>query len=184
MGNFDDAVSVVLANEGGLVDDANDPGGLTNMGISFRFLQSIPLSRLKNYGINYSDESHLVEILKNLTVDQAKAIYRGEFWDQALFRQMNNQHVCNYVFDAAVNLGISVAIKITQRAVNAIKGNLNYISEDGILGNKTLDEVNHAGILLMPPLRSERAGEYRWIAKNNAKAEKSLNGWLGRAYNG
>ena len=34
MTDFDLAINYVLENEGGVVDDPNDPGGLTNFGIS------------------------------------------------------------------------------------------------------------------------------------------------------
>ena len=36
---FADVVAMTLAHEGGLVDDGDDPGGITNRGISLRFLQ-------------------------------------------------------------------------------------------------------------------------------------------------
>ena len=36
--NFEEAVEFTLFQEGGLVNDAEDPGGITNFGISLRLL--------------------------------------------------------------------------------------------------------------------------------------------------
>ena len=36
LSKFDDIIDVVLKHEGGLVDDKDDPGGLTNLGLSQR----------------------------------------------------------------------------------------------------------------------------------------------------
>ena len=61
--DFDAAVRFVLRREGGLVDDAADPGGLTNMGIAL--------------------DEHLemtAEQIRTLTRTQAIAIYERDYW--------------------------------------------------------------------------------------------------------
>ena len=107
---FDEAFDRLLGHEGGLVDDANDPGGLTNWGISQR---------------QYPDVD-----IKNLTKDQAKAIYYRDYWkcvgvnvDTAVMWQ---------TFDASVNHGIGNAIRMLQRAVGVVDdghwGRLSQVS--------------------------------------------------------
>lgn len=92
--NFDDAFTRLLGNEGGLVDNPNDPGGLTNWGISQRSYPHVDI--------------------RNLTQDEAKALYFRDFWnpigdaDPAIKFQ---------VFDFAVNSGIQTAIRKLQAAI-------------------------------------------------------------------
>ena len=91
---FDDAFNRLIGHEGGYVNDPKDPGGETNWGISKR---------------SYPDIN-----IKNLSRDDAKAIYLKDFWsllgeaDPAIKFQ---------VFDFAVNGGLSVSIRKLQAAV-------------------------------------------------------------------
>ena len=62
MTTFDQAFAIVIGEEGGYVNDPNDPGGETKYGIA------------KN--------SHPNVDIANLTLDQAKAIYKTEYWDK------------------------------------------------------------------------------------------------------
>ena len=96
MADFNLAISIVLTNEGGLVDDPNDPGGLTNYGISKASYPNLDI--------------------KNLTVAQATAIYLRDFW---LFGGIVNQAVATKLFDAYVNMRHD-AIKIAQGIVGAV----------------------------------------------------------------
>lgn len=181
MGNFDQAVQFVLDNEKGLELNANDPGGATNFGISLRFLRDIPGDRMRKYGIFYSDLT--VETIATLTVDQAKLIYKGEFWDKAPFDGLQDQSICNYVFDMAVLHGEVQAIKILQRAVWALKNQKDIIHDDGILGDVTLVVVNSCiSFNLLCCLMSERAGFCRLLTVENPKEGVFLDGWLNRCY--
>lgn len=93
---FDQAVERVLKHEGGYVWNAKDPGGETQFGISKRSYPHVDI--------------------KNLTREQAKAIYYTDFWlpcGAVLSNELKFQ-----VFDAAVNHGIGNAIRMLQRAVS------------------------------------------------------------------
>lgn len=92
---FDIAVERVLEHEGGYVNHPKDPGGETKYGISKRSYPTVDI--------------------KNLTREQAKAIYFRDFWvpcggDLHGFLKFQ-------VFDAAVNHGIGNAVRMLQRAV-------------------------------------------------------------------
>jgi lysozyme family protein len=90
MAEFEPAIEVVLKNEGGLVDAPNDPGGLTNFGLSQRSYPNVDI--------------------RNLTVAEATAIYLKDFWK---FGGINNQDVATKLFDSYVNME-HAAIKIAQ----------------------------------------------------------------------
>ena len=64
---FDIALDFVLEHEGGLVDDPNDPGGLTNMGISIRFGREIGL---------------IEDDIREMTKEYASQIYEVHFWQR------------------------------------------------------------------------------------------------------
>lgn len=106
---FEIAVKHILRSEGGLVHDKNDPGGLTNFGISQRSYPSIDIA--------------------NLTKEQAIQIYRKDYWEPCFCDRLP-QTLKLVVFDCAVNQGKSFAIKTLQLCVNVV--------QDGVMGPKTI----------------------------------------------
>jgi len=110
--NFHKAVRVILDIEGGYVNDKNDDGGETNMGIT-----------KKSY-------PHLD--IKNITEAEAVAIYKTDFWDKVKGDALP-YGIALQVFDMAVNAGVVPASKLLQRAVGA--------KDDGIIGPMTLKAV-------------------------------------------
>jgi hypothetical protein len=82
--NFSRAYGVVVGIEGGLVDDPADPGGLTKYGISKR---------------QYPDVD-----IRNLTLEQAKAIYLRDYWNTHDLDALEYGKAL-LVFDTAVNGG-------------------------------------------------------------------------------
>lgn len=172
------AIDFVLSKEGGLVDNPNDAGGITNYGISLRFLRN--LQNPQFYGIHV--ESIEPDDIRHLTVEQAKALYLNEFWNHAPFGKINSQNTVNAVFDHAVNAGISPAIKCLQRACWAVMKTKGIPVDDGVLGNITLNIVNQCVFYILPALRAERAAYYRALAEKNSEMKVFLEGWLARAY--
>lgn len=94
--NFEVAFDRLIGHEGGYVDDPNDPGGETKWGISKR---SYP---------------HLA--IKDLTRDDAKEIYRTDFWQRVNASTLPGS-VAFQLFDFAVNSGIETAVRYFQRAL-------------------------------------------------------------------
>ena len=116
MASFDIAIAKTLGHEEGYVSDPADPSGETNFGISKR---------------SYPDVN-----IRELTVEQAREIYRRDYW-HSLYDQLNDQHVANALFDFGVTAGVDEGIRRLQRAVG--------VQEDGIFGPETLAAVNNAG---------------------------------------
>lgn len=150
MADFDLAISIVLKNEGGYKDDPSDPGGETKYGISKRSYPQVDI--------------------KNLTEEEASAIYLRDFWK---FDGMTNQMLANKVFDMYVNMGHS-AIRILQRL-------LSGLAIDGEYGPDTEEEINKANpFLLLYNYQEALAQHYRDIVKANPQEAKFLSGWLRR----
>lgn len=114
--SFERALAFTLPYEGGLINDPNDPGGLTNFGISQRSYPSLDI--------------------KNLTIEDAKAIYERDFWKAACCDQLP-ENIGIAVFDTAVNQGVGVAVRLLQLAVG--------VDVDGNVGPKTIGAAFRAG---------------------------------------
>ena len=168
MARFEDAIDSVLENEGGLVDDPLDYGGITNFGISLRFYQTIKPNADK-------------DDIRGLTVDMARAIYRKEFWERNKYNLIASQKVAGKVFDLSINMGAQSANICLQRAVLAASG--RQLALDGIVGTHTLFAVNHSDFdALYAALKSEAAGYYRALILANKSLDVYETGWLNRAY--
>jgi lysozyme family protein len=88
MSNFDRAFRFLIGEEGGYVNDPADPGGETKFGISKRAYPQLDI--------------------KSLTLDQAKAIYRRDYWDR-LQLDARKYGPALVLFDCAVNQGVARA---------------------------------------------------------------------------
>src|SRR6056300_269579 len=112
MPSFDDALEFVLRYEGGYVNDPNDPGGETNMGISKRA---------------FPDED-----IAGMTHQRAAFLYHTHYWTPCRCDDMPF-HLAICVFDFAVNSGVKRASKTLQRLVSA--------TPDGVIGPKTIEMI-------------------------------------------
>lgn len=97
--NFNDCLNRLLKDEGGYTNDPRDPGGPTNFGIT-----------LKDYQL-YINKRGTATDVKNMSVDQAKTIYKSKYWD-ALDCDNLSSGVDYSVFDYGVNSGIGRSKKV------------------------------------------------------------------------
>lgn len=102
---FDTFFDRLIGHEGGYVNDPNDPGGETNWGISKRSYPNLDI--------------------RNLTREQAKEIYRTDFWNRVNADTLPDG-VAFQLFDFAINSGIETSIRYFQRALN--------VADDGFFG--------------------------------------------------
>jgi lysozyme family protein len=93
------AIDLVLRHEGGLVNDPQDPGGLTNFGLSKKSYPDLDIS--------------------NLTRAQAGSIYQRDFWTATMAAQ-TDQRLANCMLDCRVNQGPAVEGRIYQKGVSLI----------------------------------------------------------------
>jgi lysozyme family protein len=113
MTRFNECFTRLLGNEGGYVNNPKDPGGETNWGISKRSYPTLDI--------------------KNLTQDDAKAIYKRDFWDKCRCDDLPVE-LDFALFDCAVNSGVKQAIILLQRALG--------VTEDGVFGKMTEHAVS------------------------------------------
>lgn len=91
-------VKFVLAREGGYVNDPNDKGGETNKGITHTTYDSYRRSKgLPKQSVKY------------MTDEEMHEIYYNNYYKASGADKIDNPRLAMYVFDTAVNMGVSVA---------------------------------------------------------------------------
>ena len=125
-GDFPKALPRILVYEGGCCNDAHDPGGRTNKGVT----QATYNMYRRSKGL---PEGDVFEIAANEVAD----LYTVHYWNVVHGDELP-AGLDLAVFDAAVNSGPGQAGKWLQRALGA-----HYLGiKDGLIGGKTLDAVN------------------------------------------
>src|SRR5689334_3873388 len=112
MNLFDTVMAFVFEAEGGYVNDSRDKGGATKYGISKR--------------------SHPDVDIENLTIDQARELYRQDYFIPAKCESFAPP-LALALFDAYVQHRPDVAVKMFQRAL--------HIEQDGIIGPHTIERA-------------------------------------------
>ena len=118
--NFDKCLEMVLVHEGGYVNNKNDRGGMTNLGVTRRVYE------------DWVDRPVSEQEMRDLTPDDVAPIYRKNYADRIHFDSLPSgvDWAC---LDWAINSGASRPAKAIQRAVGA--------TTDGVIGPKTLQLV-------------------------------------------
>lgn len=117
--NYDYCLREVLKSEGGYTNDPNDKGGPTNFGITIADYKK------------YINANGTAEDVKNMTVEQAKNIYKTRYWDSIDGDNLPSG-VDYCVFDYGVNSGPSRALKV--------KNQFKDVTDPVDLINKICDE--------------------------------------------
>jgi len=152
---FEDAIDYVLANEGGLSNNEQDAGGLTNYGISQRMYPDLDI--------------------KNLTRSEAETLYQRDYWH---FDAIQSQRVATKLFDASVNMGPVKATRLLQLALGSVEA--GPVVADGIIGSHTIEAINAADSDKLVDEFKARLAKY-YCELNQSEF---LLGWLRRAVRG
>jgi len=123
--NFELCLSHLLQHEGGYVNHPQDPGGRTNLGVTQAVWE------------DWIDRSVSEDEMKALTPAKVAPLYQELYWDR--IKADNLASGLDYcVFDAAVNSGVSRAVKWLQTIAN--------VPADGVVGAETLKAAKTASI--------------------------------------
>lgn len=153
---LDNLIKDLISREGGYVNNPDDPGGETNMGISKR---SYP---------------HLD--IKNLTYNQANIIYKRDFYYKYRIDYLP-ELLQPQVLDFTVNSG-NTCIRKLQKLLG--------VKQDAVIGNITLTQLNKQypnvkdQINLNNLLVIERLMLFRDIIRRRNKSIKFRDGWQER----
>lgn len=147
--------------EGGFVDDPLDRGGRTNKGITQR-----------TYSAWLRGRSEPDADVKNIRDDQVAAIYHEQYWVPMQGDRLQAP-LDLVLFDAAVQHGVSRAVRILQEALQ--------LPIDGAWNQATLNATTlESPALLATDVLVVRAGFYKRICENNPNQKRFANGWANR----
>jgi len=177
---FRSAFDRLVKVEGGYSDDARDSGGRTMLGITEA------VARANGY----------VGEMRDLSIDDAALIYRRQYWDTLRLDSVAalSVPIAEELFDTGVNMGIGVAGKFLQRALNALNNlalnNLGAIytdlTVDGIVGPGTVAALQalltkrggSGEVVLLRALNALQGARYIELAEARQKDEAFVFGWL------
>jgi lysozyme family protein len=172
---FEKCINVVLKSEGTYQCDPADIGNYdsygnligTNFGISARLFPGVDI--------------------KNLTREQAKALYYNHYWQPMNLDGIRNEDLVLHIFDHGINAGKRTAIRMVQRLVEA--------KADGICGDVTKKAINTFpgrtvviegyGLLNSLPdhYKYARYRYYTDLTIRRPVTQKYLKGWYNRINN-
>lgn len=157
MASFNDAIVKTLAREGGakFTDAASDRGGATKYGISQNAYPNLDI--------------------RNLTEQQARDIYKRDYWDRVRGDDIQSQLVAENVFDTAVNMGVRTASKLAQLCIGVTP-------VDGVVGNDTVAAINGTDEhQFLAAYTVSKIARYADICNKDKNQTKFLLGWINRA---
>jgi len=161
---FNTGLVFVARAEGGYVNNPNDPGGATNLGIT----QTTYDNYRKSLGLPPKD-------VKDITLEETQSIYYTNYWSSTGAGELPPKLAVVY-FDACVNTGPQQATKDLQRALG--------IPADGSIGPTTFGAAQTADTVTATRSYIEtRRVFYTNLASNKPELQEFLPGWLKRLDN-
>jgi len=152
--SFKECLDLVLKSEGGWVDNALDPGGETNLGVTKAVWEEWV--------------GHPVESLKNLTKDDVAPLYELKYW-RPCYGEVLPRGLDFVVFSMAVNAGPGRAVKLLQSTIGCVP--------DGVIGPRTRRLISNGNSATFIAQFSETRREYYRTLKTFPIFGK---GWLSR----
>ena len=118
--NFRRSLDLLLKSEGGFSNHSQDPGGMTNLGVTAKVWEE--------WVGHPVDEKQM----RALTPEDVAPLYKRKYWDACRSDELVSG--LDYaVFDCAVNSGVGRAVKILQSCVG--------VNPDGGFGSVTMAAV-------------------------------------------
>lgn len=119
MANFDKEFNKVILLEGGYVNDPDDAGGETYLGISRKNNPKwVGWEVIDDIKKKYGTKNITSRLKKDVTLtNSAKLLYKQNYWDVLELDDIPSQGIAHQLFDTCVNCGKTTAIRIAQQVL-------------------------------------------------------------------
>ena len=173
MADFTAAFPLVIAFEGGYVNDPDDPGGETYKGVARKIFSKWDgwikvdiLKRQTGFPANLDKDVDLQQYVLDF--------YRVNFWDKMNGDNISNQLVAQSIFDFGVNAGVGTSVSLAQMVVQA--------EPDGVIGQQSIDAINNFDPEhFIAAFTVAKIARYISIVKKRPTSQKYFYGWVRRA---
>ena len=156
LSNFPASLALILKSEGGFVNHRNDPGGMTNLGVTRNVW--------KEWVKHEVDEAEM----RSLTPELVAPLYKANYWDACKCDDLP-LGVDYVVFDSAVNMGGGRAARLLQTVLG--------VTADGVIGRATIAAATAADPAELLEAFSQGKGEFY---KSLSTFKTFGRGWLNR----
>lgn len=159
--NFTAILDEIIRREGGFINHPSDTGGPTKYGITQRTLSQ------------YRGVPASVDDVRNLTEDEARAIYTDRYIARPGFNRILNASLMGLIVDCGINHGRKRASKWLQKAVG--------VTQDGVLGPISIAAINDAdGATLYRKVLAHRCRFFGRIITRDPSQAVFAAGWNAR----
>jgi lysozyme family protein len=154
--NFRDCLELVLKHEGGFVNHAKDPGGMTNLGVTKKVWED---------WIGHEVDE---KAMRALTPAIVSPMYEMKYWRTSYCEKLP-RGLDLLVFSMAVNAGSGRSVKLLQDAIGVVA--------DGVIGPNTMARINEANVeTLIDKFSEARTAFYKGLKTFPVFGK----GWLSR----
>lgn len=119
MARFDEEFDKVILAEGGYINDPDDAGGETYLGISRRNNPKwVGWEVIDDIKKKYGTKGITARLKKDIALtNSAKLLYKQNYWDVLELDDIPSQSIAHELFDTCVNCGKATAIRIAQQVL-------------------------------------------------------------------
>lgn len=157
---------MLFDSEGGFVNDPDDAGGATNMGVTLRTWRKV------GYDIDGDGDIDKDDLKALSKADVIWNVLKPYYWDRWKADEIRTQAIANLLVDWVYNSG-EPGIKIPQRILG--------VKDDGIVGPVTIRAVNDTDQeKLFSEILNARKRYYNDLVIQKPSQKKFLKGWMNR----
>lgn len=175
----------ILPHEGGYTVNRNDPGNWTSGKVGRGYLMGTKYGIAANtYGLELRRQGRTV---KSLTVDDAAAFYKRDYWDANHFGDLASQGIAEELMDEAVNMGSGGARRLLAKVFDEITwATKQPVPVSAEFTPATIDWINDYTkdrdnrIAFYNSVRMKRVGFYLDLVKKRPGMRPFLLSWIDR----